>query len=133
MSFAPRLIRIGKAPAYLSMSRAVFDAEVRPLLQIIPIGRQGKAIDVRELDAWVDAKRAGKNYHQFDKPAAPGNDIAGNSGRAHSNRGNNLWREKPSRASSSVAAYGTSTSRSRAMDAFARALELATARKPKNS
>ena len=40
--------------AYLGMDRNRFNAEVRPYLTKIPIGRQGIAFDRLELDAWVD-------------------------------------------------------------------------------
>ena len=51
---APRLIRLRDAPAYLGMDRNRFNAEVRPGLVEIPIGRQGIAFDRLDLDAWVD-------------------------------------------------------------------------------
>ena len=50
----PRLVRFRDAPAYLGMDRNRFNAEVRPLLTNIPIGRQGIAFDRLELDAWVE-------------------------------------------------------------------------------
>ena len=50
----PRLIRFRDAPAYLGMDRNRFNAEVRPTLTEIPIGRQGIAFDRLELDVWVD-------------------------------------------------------------------------------
>ena len=39
---------------YLGMDRNRFNAEVRPYLTKIPIGRRGIAFDRLELDAWVD-------------------------------------------------------------------------------
>ena len=50
----PRLLRLRDVPAYLGMDRNRFNAEVRPFLTAIPIGRQGIAFDRLELDAWVD-------------------------------------------------------------------------------
>ena len=50
----PRLVRFRDAPGYLGMDRNRFNAEVRPALTEIPIGRQGIAFDRLELDAWVD-------------------------------------------------------------------------------
>jgi hypothetical protein len=47
----PRLIRIRDVPEYLGMDRNRFNAEVRPCLTAIPIGRQGIAFDRLELDA----------------------------------------------------------------------------------
>ncbi len=48
---APRLLRFRDAPRYLGMDRNRFNAEVRPQLTQIPIGRQGIAFDRLELDA----------------------------------------------------------------------------------
>ncbi len=48
----PRVLRLRDAPCYLGMDRNRFNAEVRPHLTIIPIGRQGVAFDRLELDAW---------------------------------------------------------------------------------
>ena len=50
----PRLIRFRDAPDYLGMDRNRFNQEVRPYITEIPIGRQGKAFDRLELDAWAD-------------------------------------------------------------------------------
>ena len=49
----PRIIRLRDTPFYLGMDRNRFNAEVRPYLTAIPIGRQGVAFDRLELDAWV--------------------------------------------------------------------------------
>ena len=48
---APRLIRLRDAPGYLGMDRNRFNADVRPTLIEIPIGRQGIAVDRLDLDA----------------------------------------------------------------------------------
>lgn len=50
----PRIIRHRDAPSYLGMDRNRFNAEVRPHLTEIPIGKQGIGFDRHELDAWVD-------------------------------------------------------------------------------
>ncbi len=50
----PRLIRLRDAHTYLGMDRNRFNAEVRPYLNEIPIGKQGIAFDRLDLDAWVD-------------------------------------------------------------------------------
>lgn len=50
----PRLIRLLDAAYYLGMDGNRFNAEVRPCLTEIRIGRQGVAFDRFELDAWVD-------------------------------------------------------------------------------
>ena len=52
VAFAPRVLRLRDAPRYLGMDRNRFNAEVRPYLTKIPIGRQGVAFDRLELDAW---------------------------------------------------------------------------------
>ena len=54
IALLPRLVRLRDAPAYLGMDRNRFNAEVRPHLTNIPIGRQGVAFDRLELDAWVE-------------------------------------------------------------------------------
>lgn len=46
------------------MDRNRFNAEVRPYVTTIPIGRQGIAFDRRELDAW-----ANKYIERFGRPA----------------------------------------------------------------
>ena len=50
-AFAPRLLRFRDAPRYLGMDRNRFNAEVRPHLTQIPIGRPGVAFDRLELDS----------------------------------------------------------------------------------
>ena len=47
-------MRFRDAPRYLGMDRNRFNAEVRPYLTEIPIGKQGIGFDRLELDAWVD-------------------------------------------------------------------------------
>jgi hypothetical protein len=52
--FLPRLIRLRDAPRYLGMDPNRFNAEVRPYLVEIPIGRQGIGFDRLDLDAWFE-------------------------------------------------------------------------------
>jgi len=50
----PRFIRLRDAPGYLGMDRNRFNAEVRPRLTQIPIGRQGIAFDRLDLDRFAE-------------------------------------------------------------------------------
>ena len=52
LRFPPRLVRFKDAPGYLGMDRNRFNAEVRPEINEIPIGRRGVAFDRVELDEW---------------------------------------------------------------------------------
>ena len=54
VEFAPRILRFRDAPRYLGMDRNRFNAEVRPYLTEVPIGRQGVGFDRLELDAWFE-------------------------------------------------------------------------------
>jgi hypothetical protein len=51
----PRVIRQMHAPGYLGIDRNKFDAEVRPTLTEIPLGKRAIGYDRLELDAWADA------------------------------------------------------------------------------
>jgi predicted DNA-binding transcriptional regulator AlpA len=99
----PRLIRLRDAPAYLGMDRNRFNADVRPYVTEVPLGKQAIAFDRLELDAWVD------DYIQCN-------------GRPGRSRGETTWDANPRQGSSNEAGSGTSTSES-ADGAFARALE----------
>ena len=105
----PRLIRFRDAPRYLGMDRNRFNAEVRPYLTEIPIGKQGIGFDRLELDAWVD-------------------DYNARNGRPGRSKGGQSWDARRYQASSSEAASGTSTSTS-AGGAFAKALAQLSSRK----
>jgi hypothetical protein len=105
----PRIIRFGDAPSYVGMDRNRFNAEVRPHLIEIPIGKQGIGFDRLELDAWVD-------------------DYKTRNGRPGRWKGDKSWDVKRCQASSSEAASGMSTSTS-AGGAFAKALAQLTSRK----
>ena len=111
--FLPRFIRLRDAPSYLGMDKNRFNREVRPLLAVIPIGRQGIAFDRLDLDSWADDYK-GRNGHPAAQPERE-----------------KLWETKERRVSPNVVVPGTSTSSSEE-HAFAKALEQATLRKPKN-
>ncbi len=57
-SMVPRLIRLRDAPNYLGMDPNRFNAEVRPYLIEIPIGKQGIAFDRLDLDRMTEYKAA---------------------------------------------------------------------------
>ena len=99
----PRFIRLRDAPGYLGMDRNRFNAEVRPWVTEIPIGKQGIAYDRLELDAWAD-------------------DYIQRNGRPGRSRGDQSWDAKKHRVSKSAGASGTSTNAS-AGGEFAKALE----------
>jgi hypothetical protein len=69
----PRLLRFRDAPHYLGMDRNRFNAEVRPYVTNIPIGRQGIAFDRLELDAWVDEYKS-RNGRRL-KASKPEDDV----------------------------------------------------------
>ena len=50
----PRDLRFRDAPHYLGMDRNRFNAEVRPYVTEVPIGKQGIGFDRLELDAWFE-------------------------------------------------------------------------------
>jgi hypothetical protein len=110
----PRLIRLRDAPRYLGMDPNRFNAEVRPYLIEIPIGKQGIAFDRLDLDAWVDQYKESNGRPGKQKGAG------------------NPWDARTSPASSTGEGYGISTRLSEEEE-FAKALERATLKKPKNS
>jgi hypothetical protein len=72
----PRIIRFRDAPGYVGMDRNRFNAEARPFLTQIPIGKQGIGFDRLELDAWVDDYiarngRPGKGVSSWDAREYP--------------------------------------------------------------
>ena len=92
--FQPRIVRFRDAPRYLGMDRNRFNAEVRPYLVEIPIGKQGVGFDRLELDAWVEdyvarngrparAKRV-KSWDASKYPALSGEPAPGTSTSASS-------------------------------------------------
>ena len=104
----PRLIRFRDAPQYLGMDRNRFNAEVRPYLTEVPVGKQGVGFDRLEIDAWFE------NYKSCNgRPAR---------------KGVMTWDANSYPASFNGPASGTSTSAS-ADGAFARALAQLKSRK----
>ena len=91
VNLLPRLLRFRDAPRYLGMDRNRFNAEVRPGLTEIPIGRQGIAFDRLELDAWVDQYKS-----RNGRPGQP--------------QGEWLWGAGKRRGSSNVEGSGMSIS-----------------------
>lgn len=127
--FPPRFIRVGKAPAYLGMCRRVFDAEARPFLREISIGKQGIAFDRKDLDRFADeyAERM-----EIDKAAPAGNDR-NRSERQRSKGVPSPWGKKQLPGSRSRTASGTSTRSSGGLAEFEAALEQACAQKRSKS
>lgn len=111
--FLPRILRLRDVPTYLGMDRNRFNAEVRPSVTEIPIGEQGIAFDRFELDAWVD-------------------DYISEFGRQAIQKGDNSWRARKHRGSSSAQAFGTSTNVSMEGE-FAKALDQINSKKPNDS
>lgn len=106
----PRFVRLRDAPFYLGMDRNRFNAEVRPLVTEIRIGRQGIAFDRLDLDAWAD-------------------DYKSRNGRPASTfKGEQLWDANEVQGFGIAAGSGTSKSRS-SVKRFTRALELATSKR----
>ena len=75
----PRILRFRDAPSYLGMDRNRFNAQVRPCVTEIPIGKQGIGFDRLELDAWVDdyshpqrASRTIERRHVMGRKKVPG-------------------------------------------------------------
>jgi hypothetical protein len=110
---APRLIRLGKAPAYLGMDRNRFNREVRPQLTEIPIGVQGVAFDRLDLDAWAD-------------------DYKRRNGRPGRQTGDSTWDERKPLDSTFEMESGTST-KSSEVCAFARALDKVSSKRRKST
>ena len=110
---APRLIRLRDAPFYLGMDRNRFNAEVRPYLVEIPVGRQGIAFDRLDLDGWVDQYKS-------------------RNGRSGQLTGEMTWDATKHPASTSAVESGISTNRSEE-SAFAKALEKAASQGRKNT
>jgi hypothetical protein len=106
----PRLIRLRDASHYLGMDPNRFNAEVRPYLVEIPIGKQGVAFDRLDLDAWVDQYK--------DRNGRPGKAIGGKP----------PWDRKFHQGSLKEAKSGTSEKRLQE-ERFKKALERATSKK----
>jgi len=109
----PRLIRFRDAPRYLGMDRNRFNADVRPYLVEIRIGKQGIAFDRLEMDAWVEQYKL-------------------RNGRPSKFRGELTWDEKDRLDSLNEKASGTSTNTFTGGE-FARALGTLNLKKQKRS
>ena len=109
----PRFIRLRDAPSYLGMDKNRFNRDVRPSLCAIPIGVQGVAFDRVDLDTWADEYKS-RNGRPAAQPERE-----------------KLWETKERRVSPNVVGSGTSISSSEE-HAFAKALEQATSRRPRN-
>ena len=109
-----RIIRLRDAPHYLGMNKNRFNAEVRPYLVAVPIGKQGVGFDRLALDAWVD-----QYIQRNGRPGACLN-------RRH------LWQHKKSQGLKKSATFGTSTKELTAAE-FAKALDQAVLKKRKNT
>ena len=110
----PRLIRLRDASRYLGMDPNRFNAEVRPQLIEIPIGKQGIAFDRLDLDDWADEYKS-------------------RNGRPGKQKGENKpWDVRKYQASSTARGSGTSTRLSEEEE-FAKALERATSKKRKDT
>jgi hypothetical protein len=111
-SFQPRFIRLRDAPSYFGMDKNRFNREIRRLLTQIPIGRQGVAFDLLEMEA------AAEDYKNCNGVPV-----------AHLERRKPAWEIKRRQASPNAVGSGTSISGSEER-AFARALEQAICGKP---
>ncbi|MGO9119038.1 MAG: hypothetical protein ACLQPD_15695 [Desulfomonilaceae bacterium] len=109
----PRLIRLRDAAHYLGMDPNRFNAEVRPNLIEIPIGKQGIAFDRFDLDAWVDQYK--------ESNGCPGKAMGGKP----------PWDRKFHQGSGNVETPGTSGKQSEVIE-FEKALERASLRKRKD-
>jgi hypothetical protein len=110
----PRLIRLRDAPHYLGMDPNRFNAEVRPYLIEIPIGKQGIAFDRIDLDAWVDQYKTRNGRPGKQKGAEK------------------PWDARKSPGLSTGRGHGISTRLSEEEE-FAKALERVTLKKQKSS
>ncbi|MGH8196365.1 MAG: hypothetical protein ACREQ8_18515 [Woeseiaceae bacterium] len=107
--FLPRLLRFRDAPRYLGMDRNRFNAEVRPYVTNIPIGRQGIAFDRPELDAWADQYKS-RNGRPAERRTS--------------------WDAENHRVSRSEAASGGSTRKSRDTEAWQKAVARVISQRP---
>jgi hypothetical protein len=112
LQILPRLIRLRDVPLYLGMDPNRFNAEVRPYLVEIPIGKQGIAFDRIDLDAWID-------------------DYKNRNGRPGKAMGGKPWDRKFHQGSSKEAKSGTSKKQS-VEEEFKKALERASSLKRKD-
>ena len=122
----PRILRIGEAPAYLGMSRDVFDREVRPQLRVIDIGKKGKGVDRAQLDDIADEWFRDVRNHLQETSIDPPTHLSETLIRCGrpAKKGVLKWPAQKCQASSFVEASGGSGSKSKGMDEFAKALAM---------
>jgi hypothetical protein len=113
LNLQPRQIRLRDAPAYLGMDKNRFNAEVRPYLTEIPVGKQGVGFDRLDLDAWFEDYK--------DRNGRPGKAMGGKP----------LWDKKFRQGSGNVVKPGISGKQSEIIE-FGKALERATSQKRKD-
>ena len=99
----PRVIRLKEAYGFLGMDRNRFNAEVRPYVTEIPMGKQGVAFDRLDLEAWFEEYKS-----RNGRPGQP--------------KGELTWDERKHRASSN--GMGSITLTNKSTDgAFAKAVK----------
>jgi hypothetical protein len=114
ISAFPRFIRLRDAPQFFGMDKNRFNAEVRPYLTEIRIGSQGRAFDRLEMEAAADEYKS-----RNGRPAATRRKLWDNT--VDEDQDCNF-----------VEAPGLSTKSSTERE-FAKALEQATSKRPKQS
>lgn len=97
------------------MNRNDFNKLVKPVLTAVPRGKQGRAYDRLDLDAWADE------------------DKRGNGRPPKKTQGTTIWQEKERPASPNVVKSGTLINKSRGMEDFVRALDSAMSSKRTNT
>jgi len=114
VSTVPRILRMRDAPSYLGMSPRTFNTVVRPYVTELPVGDGGIGWDRLDLDAWVD-----EHKRRNGRPAKQLEDTP--------------WERRERRVVSVSAAKSGISRRSSAGDSFAKALELVTSQRPKDT
>ena len=77
----PRFIRLRDAPQFFGMDKNRFNAEIRPFLREIRIGRQGRAFDRLDMEAAADYYKQTHSYRPPTDRSGP-NLPSGNRGSA---------------------------------------------------
>lgn len=111
----PRVIRLRDCPAYLGMDINRFNAEVRPYLIEIPIGKQGVGFDRVDVDEWFDDYK--------NRNGRPGKSM----------EGGNSWDKKSRQGLSRGMVSGTFRKGSATVGDLERAVEQATSKKRKDT
>jgi hypothetical protein len=110
----PRVIRLRDAPGYVGMDPNRFNAEVRPYLTEIPIGKQGIGFDRLDLDTWVEQYK--------DRNGRPGKAM----------KGGEIWGKRSHQDSSKGVTSGISRKQLQVKE-FEKALERASSRKRRDT